>query len=371
MEKFELSKEFLKEVPPEFLDVLNYTFLTVPLYQIAFSFLVFIFVLLLRKIFILTIVKSVKIFVGKTKTDKDDKLLEAVTKPMNFLFFILALYASATVLDMQKHTNLFIHSLTTFTIFWVMYNLIKVFEKSIMRLFGKKLSYEIGLFLIKALRVFVISLGAVAVLQTLGINVSAFIASLGLGGLAFALAAKDTAANLFGGFAILTDNIFKIGDWVKIDGVEGIVEDIGMRTTKIRAFDKRLVVVPNATIANSAVDNFSRRDRRRIKMRIGLTYATNPKMMQKILIEIRTMLQNHPQIHKDPMFVYFDEFGASSLDLFFYLFTTTSNWEEYLKIREDINLKIIDIVQRNGSDFAFPSQSVYFENELALQKVTH
>ena len=104
---------------------------------------------------------------------------------------------------------------------------------------------------------FIISLGIVAVLQNLGINVSAFIASLGLGGLAFALAAKDTAANLFGGFAILTDNMFKIGDWIKVGAVEGVVEDIGMRTTKVRAFDKRLIILPNATIANSAVDNFS------------------------------------------------------------------------------------------------------------------
>ena len=88
--------------------------------------------------------------------------------------------------------------------------------------------------------------------------------------------------------------------------------------------------------------------------------------MQKILQEIREMLQNHPQIHKEPLFVYFDEFGASSLDLFFYLFTTTAVWEEYLQIREDINLKIIEIVHKNGSDFAFPSQSIYFENELPL-----
>ena len=218
------------------------------------------------------------------------------------------------------------------------------------------------------MKVFIISLGSVAVLQNFGINVSAFIASLGLGGLAFALAAKDTAANLFGGFAILTDNIFKIGDWIKIGDVEGIVEDIGMRTTKIRAFDKRLIVLPNATIANSAVDNFSRRDRRRISMKIGLTYSTTPQQMQNILKDIREMLFNHPQIHKDPLFVYFDEFDDSSLNLFIYIFTKTAIWEEYLKIKEDINLKIIDIIQKNNSNFAFPSQSIYFENKLELKK---
>jgi MscS family membrane protein len=209
---------------------------------------------------------------------------------------------------------------------------------------------------------------SVAFLQNLGINVSAFIASLGLGGLAFALAAKDTAANLFGGFAILTDNMFKIGDWIKVGSAEGIVEDIGMRTTKIRAFDKRLIVMPNATIANSAVDNFSRRDRRRIVMRIGLVYSTTPAIMNKILQEIREMLKNHPMIHDDPLFVYFDEFDDSSLSLFFYLFTKTADWEKYLQIREDINLKIMDIVEKNGTDFAFPSQSIYFENELEVKK---
>ncbi len=352
----------------EFMEIMNYTFLNMPLYKFALSFGVFILFLIARKLFTMTIIRSIEVVVGKTRTDVDDKILKALVEPLNFTFIIIGIYFAALIIKMQQNIALLLKSLFTLLLFWAAYNLVKVFEKDILKLFGKRVSHEIGTFLVKALKVFIIALGVVAVLQTFGINVSAFIASLGLGGLAFALAAKDTAANLFGGFAILTDNIFKIGDWVKVGSVEGIVEDIGMRTTKIRAFDKRLIVVPNATIANSAVDNFSRRDRRRIKMRIGLTYATSPQTMQKILTEIRQMLQNHPQIHKEPLFVYFDEFGSSSLDLFFYLFTTTADWEEYLKIREDINMKIINIVHANGSDFAFPSQSIYFENELELKR---
>ncbi len=354
----------------DFIDIMNITFLHMPLYKFALAFSVFFLFLIFRKLFSLFIVKSVELFVSRSQTDVDDKILKSLVAPLRFSFIILGVYFAAMVLNMHKALNPFITSAFTFLLFWIIFNIVKNFETNIMNLFGKKVSNEIGIFLVKALKVFVIALGGVAVLQTLGINVSAFIASLGLGGLAFALAAKDTAANLFGGFAILTDNIFKIGDWVKIGSVEGIVEDIGMRTTKIRAFDKRLIVVPNATIANSAVDNFSRRDRRRIKMRLGLVYATDTKTMQKILHDIRTMLQNHPQIHKEPLFVYFDQFGDSALELFFYLFTTTANWEEYLKIREDINLKIIEIVHANGSDFAFPSQSIYFENELELKKLT-
>jgi MscS family membrane protein len=352
----------------ELMQVLNYTILNTPLYKFGLALLVFILFLFMRKIFTLTIIKSAKILVGKTKTDIDNKILDSLIKPMDFLFIIFGIHIASMILKIDDKVMIFIKSMMIFAFFWFLFDLVKAFEENILNLFSKKVSREIGIFLVKSTKVFIITLGIVAFLQNLGINVSAFIASLGLGGLAFALAAKDTAANLFGGFAILTDNIFKIGDWIKVGSVEGIVEDIGMRTTKIRAFDKRLIVLPNATIANSAVDNFSRRDRRRIKMRIGLVYSTPPVIMNKILNEIREMLQNHPMIHKEPLFVYFDEFNDSSLSLFFYLFTKTANWEEYLKIREDINLKIMNIVEKNGSSFAFPSQSVYFENFLKIKK---
>ena len=352
----------------KFMDIMNYTVLNLPLYKFVIAFIVFFLFLFARKIFTLTIVKTAKVFVGKTKTDIDDKILNSLVKPLDFLFIIFGLHIASIVLSIDTYMITFTKGMMIFSMFWFLYNIIIAFEKDILKLFNKRVSQEIGIFLTKSLKVFVVALGVVAVLQNFGINVSAFIASLGLGGLAFALAAKDTAANLFGGFAILTDNIFKIGDWIKVGSVEGIVEDMGMRTTKIRAFDKRLIVMPNATIANSAVDNFSRRDRRRINMRIGLTYSTTPAQMQNILKEVREMLANHPMIHKEPLFVYFDQFEDSSLSLFFYLFTKTAVWEEYLKIREDINLKIIDIVEKNGSSFAFPSQSIYFENELKINK---
>ena len=352
----------------ELINILNYTILNLPLYKFILAFGVFFLFLFARKLFTITIVKSAKLFVSKTKTDVDDKILNSLIKPFDFMFVVVGLHMASIFLEIDKTMIIVTKSMFIFTLFWFFYNLVKSFEEDILKFFGKRISHEIGLFLIKAIKVFIISLGIVAVLQNLGINVSAFIASLGLGGLAFALAAKDTAANLFGGFAILTDNIFKIGDWIKVGDVEGIVEDIGMRTTKIRAFDKRLIVMPNATIANSAVDNFSRRDRRRIKMRIGVTYSTTPSEMKKMLNEIREMLFNHPKIHKDPLFVYFDEFEDSSLSIFFYLFTTTAVWEEYLQIREDINLKIMEIISKYETNFAYPSNSIYFENSLKVEK---
>jgi MscS family membrane protein len=180
--------------------------------------------------------------------------------------------------------------------------------------------------------------------------------------LAFALAAKDTAANLFGGLSILADRALKIDDWIKVGNVEGTVEEIGLRTTKVRTFEKSLVTVPNQYIANNPIENFSRRNIRRIKMRIGLVYSTTQEQMQAILSDIRNMLQSHPGIAKKAtLLVNFDEFGSSELSIFIYCFTNTADWAKYLEIREDVNLKIMQIVQKHGSDFAFPSESLYIE----------
>jgi MscS family membrane protein len=199
-------------------------------------------------------------------------------------------------------------------------------------------------------------------LQVWGINVTALFASLGIGGLAFALAAKDAAANLFGSFSLLADKSRRIGEWIKVNGVEGTVEDIGMRTTKIRSFGKSLITVPNQIIANNPIENFSRRGVRRIKMRIGLTYNTNEKQITKIVEELKYMLHTHENIsQKETLIVNFESFGDSGLNIFIYTFTSTSNWLKYLDIREDVHLKIMNIVESNGSSFAFPSQSIYIE----------
>ena len=180
--------------------------------------------------------------------------------------------------------------------------------------------------------------------------------------LAFALAAKDTASNLFGSFALLADKSIRIGEWIKVGGVEGVVEDVGMRTTKIRSFQKSLITVPNSIVANSPIENFSRRGIRRIKMHIGLTYATNSEQIIQIIQDIKSMLQTHKGIsQKDSLMVNFDTFGDSSLNIFIYTFTQTANWAKYLEISEEIHLKIMEIVEKNGSGFAFPSQSIYVE----------
>jgi MscS family membrane protein len=355
----------------QILEIINYKIASLPIYKIMLAFSSFFMFLFLRKFFTLVILSFFKKAAEQTKNKLDDKFLDAIKNPLRFIFVIAGIYFLFYFLEINNTIlNHILKGLLIFDLFWALYNFINEFEEYVYHLLGKfgKSSRELASFLIKITKVFVITVGIVALLQDWGINVTGFLASLGLGGLAFALAAKDTAANIFGGIAILTDNIFKTGEWVKIGNAEGIVEDIGMRTTKIRAFDKRIIVVPNAVIANSNVENFSRRNKRRIMMRLGLTYDTTLEVMEKILKDIRKMLYNHPQIHNEPILIYFDEYQDSALSIFCYFFTKTAIWDEYLKIREDVNLKIKEIVEKNGASFAFPSTSLYIKTPIRIKQ---
>ncbi len=338
----------------------------VPLYRIALALLVFFFFLFLRKIFLTVTFKLVRGYLLKTKTRLDDVIFEALRKPLGFFLITLGAYLSFKVLGYPLEIfEKLIKSLIIFGMAWAIYNLIVAFEEKafeVARVFGKDFEREIGSFLIRSAKSFLIIMGILAILQEWGINVSALIASLGLGGLAIALASKDTLSNFFGGLTLLADKSIKVGDWIRVGEVEGIVEDLGLRTTKVRTFEKSLITVPNQYMATNPLENFSRRSVRRIKMRVGLTYSTPPKVLKKIVEDIREMLLNHPRISKEELLmVHFDEFEDSSLSIFIYCFTDTADWQEYLSIREDVNLRIMEIVERNGSSFAFPSRSIYLE----------
>jgi MscS family membrane protein len=345
---------------------LNQLIFGVSLYRWAFALLVFFLFLFLRKVFALIILKSVKTLVSKTKTDFDDKLIDVIESPLNFLFIVIGVWFALDILEIEADITVhFVKSLFIFDVFWIFFNAVNIFTPDIYKFtekFGKDLSKEIGSLIIKLSKSFIVVLGFVAVLQEWGINVTALIASLGLGGLAFALAAKDTVANFFGGITILADKSMKIGEWIKVGNIEGIVEDIGIRTTKIRTFEKGLITVPNSYIANNPLENFSRRNVRRVKMKIGVVYSTSKENLQKIVEEIRNLINTHPKVAKDQTIaIYFDEFGDSSLNIFIYFYTNTANWLEWFEIKEEIQYKIIDIVERNGSSFAFPSRSIYIE----------
>jgi MscS family membrane protein len=344
---------------------LTYTIYSVPIGNIIIAIITFIFVFLLRRYFTKFVINLLTKITKRTKTKIDDMIVQSMTAPIRFFFIIVAfdLFFLFTFID-NHFTQLLLSSMLIIDLYWVIYSFIPALSHILLK-YSKKhphLSQELSNFIIRMLKVLIFLLGFISLLYNFGVNVTAFIASLGLGGLAFALAAKDTVANLFGSVAIMVDGSIKVGDWIEVNDIEGIVEDIGMRTTKIRKFDKALVAVPNNQIANSNIINYSRRRVRRIKMTIGVTYDTTKTQIENILKDIKNMLLNHPEIDKnhDPV-VRFYEFGASELVIFIYTFTNTPKWREYLRIKESVNLKIMDIIEKNGASFAFPSQSIYLE----------
>ncbi len=350
-----------KKIPILGQSIFNFTY-----GQILAAITLFLFIIVFRPLLTSLIINTLLKLAKKSKTIYDDLIILNLRRPLRFAFLLLALYSFVSILYLRNDIiNLLLGSLVIYNFFWIIWSILTSLQGAIYKAtnhLSKDLSNELTHFIIRVIKLLVWFAGVSSILSLWGINVTALVASLGLGGLAFALAAKDTAANLFGSIALLIDKSIKIGDWIKVDGVEGIVEDIGMRTTKIRTFQKSLVVVPNQIVATSHIENFSRRDIRRIKMTIGLTYDTTSKQIEQIIKEIKNMLQNHQGIDKEQtMLVNFDEFADSSKNIFIYTFTNTANWQEYLNIKEDINYKISQIVENNGSSFAFPSQSIYIE----------
>ena len=178
-------------------------------------------------------------------------------------------------------------------------------------------------------------------------------------GLAFALAAKDTLANLFGGVTILLDRPFKAGDWITFDGADGVVEEIGLRSTRIRTFAKTLTTVPNQTLSNAVVENHSLMPKRRIKMTVGVTYSTTSEQMRTLVARVEGMLKDHAGIDQEFMLVKFTDFNSSSLDLFVYCFSRTTDWAEHLQVRQEVHLGIMDIVEEMGLSIAFPTRTVH------------
>jgi len=338
----------------------------VPLANLIAAALLFLLVLGLRKVFTKIILVFLQNLAKRTNTYYDDRVISALKEPIRFAFIIIAVHLFfLLIFNEPKVIKNILDTLVVYTVFWAILSIIEALRGLVYEAtakFNKDLSHEMGNFIIATVKILVGGIGLAGMLMVWGINVTAVVASLGLGGLAFALAAKDTASNLFGSFALLADKSIRIGEWIKVGGVEGVVEDVGMRTTKIRSFQKSLITVPNSIVANSPIENFSRRGIRRIKMHIGLTYATNSEQIMQITKEIKAMLQAHEGISQgDSLLVNFDTFGDSSLNIFIYTFTKTANWAKYLEIREDIHLKIMEIVEKNGSGFAFPSQSIYVE----------
>jgi MscS family membrane protein len=215
-------------------------------------------------------------------------------------------------------------------------------------------------FLGKALKVVVLVFGLVFIADTLGAPVKTLLAGLGIGGLAFALAAKDTLSNLFGSLTVLLDRPFSVGDWIVTGDVEGTVEVVGFRSTRIRTFYNSQITLPNSNLTNVAVDNLGARQYRRWSTTLSLTYTTAPERIEAFCEGVRELIRSHPYTRKDYYHVYFNEFGGSSLNVLLYVFFETPDWATELRERHRLGVDIIRLAHRLGVDFAFPTQTIYW-----------
>jgi len=364
--------------------VLQETFLGISLSHFAGAFLVLIAALILKRVFAHLFVKVIFPLATRTKSRYDDLFLQSIRKPAEFLLVVIGLFIAVQILqlptepvDLQRGAYSLLKGLVTFDIAWALFNMVSLLEAFLSGWVSKTestLDDHLLPFIRKSLRAFIIFLALIMTIQNLGYSISGLLASLGIGGLAVALAAKDTLSNVFGSMMIILDRPFHIGDWIKAGDMEGTVEEIGFRSTKIRTFARTLITVPNNIVANLAVDNISRMPQRRIKLTVGVTYETSPEQMRRAVEAIRELLRTHPAIDQNFFLVNFTEFNASSLDILVYCFTKTTIWGEYLDARQDVCLQIMDILEAHGMEIAFPSRSVYLrgaDEEVAVPLVEH
>ena len=215
----------------------------------------------------------------------------------------------------------------------------------------------------KSLKVFVTVIGVIFVADNLNVDVTSLLAGLGLGGLAFALAAKDLLGNFFGSVTVLLDRPFHIGDWIIVGDVEGSVETVGFRTTRIRTFYDSVVTLPNSILTSTKIDNMGARRFRRMKTMLGLTYDTPPEKIEAFCEGIRTLIQLHPYMRTDYYQVYFNQYSAASLDILIYVFWQTPDWNTELRERHRFLLDILRLAKQLDVEFAYPTQTIYLKQD--------
>jgi len=339
-------------------------------WQLIIAALIFLFALLARELSTRFLFGIILRMTYKTKTEFDRAMLLAFEGPVKRLIIAIGIYAALNYLPLPPSimvvvSNMF-RSAVIILIAWGVYNLVgsEAYDKVSERM---SLDQSLSMFAAKALRGITVALALVIIVQEWDYDVSGLMAGLGLGGLAISLAAKDAVANVFGGVYIILDKPFTCGDWILTPSVEGTVEDMSLRSTRVRTFANALVAVPNAVLANEPVTNWTRMQKRRISFHLGVTYTTPLAKLQTCVNRIRELLENHPEVHPDLIMVRFEQFAGSSLDIFIYFFTKTKVWPEFLAVKEEINFKIMEILEEEGVSIAFPSRSIYFENKLETE----
>ncbi len=309
----------------------------------------------------------------KTKNLYDDALLDAIRRPLGFGIWVVGISFAAELVGGEEPAEIFTHVETirdvivVWLLIWFALRFIRFVEEHIVErgYRAKPVDATTARAVAKLLRASVIITGVLLVLQAFGFSISGVLAFGGIGGIAIGFAARDLLANFFGALMIFLDRPFSVGDWVRSPDreIEGTVEEIGWRLTLIRTFDKRPLYVPNSVFTSLAVENPSRMLNRRIYETIGIRYE-DIGVMEPIVSEIKEMLSHHEEIDTtQTLMVNFVEFGPSSVDFFVYCFTKTTVWADYHVIKQDVLLKMADIIARHGAEIAFPTRTLHIQPE--------
>lgn len=313
-----------------------------------------------------------------TRRHWDHIFVESLRQPLTLLIWVAGITFAAEILGRRADVVAFeaaapLRSLgVIIALAWFLFRFIRNMERDILATAaaeGRHVDTTTVDAVAKLLRVSVGITAALMALQTLGFNISGILAFGGIGGIAVGFAAKDLLANFFGGLMIYLDRPFAVGDWVRSPdrNIEGTVEQIGWRLTVIRTFDKRPLYVPNSTFSSIAVENPSRMSHRRIYETIGIRYDDAGKMAA-ITTDVRTMLEQHPEIDAtQTLIVNFNAFAPSSLDFFIYTFTKTTNWVHYHEVKQDVLLRVVEIISSHGAEIAFPTSTLHIPDGVRLQ----
>jgi len=301
---------------------------------------------------------------------------DSVVGPLKTFFVLLGIFLVFEIIQPTAGHVVFSLSMMTFVnkafriaciviATWILINFTPTISKVMLHSNGvSRMATAVTIrFTSNVVKFIIVSLGVVIIISELGYNINGIITGLGLGGLTISLAAKNTASNLFAGAEIVADRPFDVGDYIITPSVEGTVEDMNMRSTRIRTKDDLLIIVPNANLMSEAITNSTAMHKRYRSTTISLTYRTKTETIIEIRDAIYEMLRAREDIDQDRIVVRFNGFGESGLDLQVLYFTRTTNYDEFLKVNEDVDLLIRKIVEEHGADFAFPSTSVYLENE--------
>lgn len=325
--------------------------------------------LIFRKVFEFILENYIHKLAKKTTFTWDDDLIDGIDKPSGFIFMMFFWLATFTNLQLSVTVNNYLSLILEIAVsvgfIWLFYNLSDVFSKYLGVLTSKtetKLDDQLVPLIRKTLRFFVLVMGVILILQNNGYNVASLIAGLGIGGLAVALAARDTLANFFGSVTIFVDKPFRIGDWIKVAGVEGTVEEVGFRSTRIRTFYNSLVSVPNSNISNNEVDNLGLREYRRLLTTLNLTYSTSPEQMEAFVEGIKAIVKSNSHFRQDFYEVHFNAFGAHSLDVMVYVFFKVPDWSTELQQKHNFFLEVLKLAKEVGVEFAFPTQTLHVDS---------